>query len=626
MNAIKKGDFSVKNYTISILFTTLFTFFISIPVLGSTLITAPIDSRPISVEYLENLTSLAGDEFFTVDKKVLDYFSDNSSKNRFANSKEVRKQIEELVKKNNSENTTVLINTSTYITGGLVGSRCASNYDDYESALSDFHSLLTNYPKPTYYVNLAMPRNLPETRNNIIWPNDEKIRGLGYYYLKYNKDSDTKDYISKKFYRVTPTQMLMEWGYTKNKKEELGQNSLTPWEKEYLEHIESTYQHSTTYGSYLEAYQIPFEKTAALFESLLRWQKNGLLDEIIIGNDDFQLPDFINYMYKNSKETNWIPMENGSPIKFSFSRTYMTSGKNSIYNRLETMYGTQAAEKSMNGEHDKINFIFGMDEIPQLIYARDLSKRKQLTTRFDIAIFGESQKIADYDVLNAQSLLNNAINFTKSAENKTDSLFSLYLADYNGIQKDEIQKIVSQMNDSYENNSVGLIELYSSDVLNNGTNAILQNLLSKNGDKTGISAVQLACYSAWNTNANAIGLGVAHAQVYGITKQFDVTPSFLESQIKILGQHILEDGSYILHTKRQLNREGFQPQNKDTLISTSLYDILQPEPLMNAFKGESYSIGNQIYQVDSCSLFDYNFPWGRLFDCYLELKVQVSAL
>ena len=616
----------MKNYTISILFAALFTLFMSIPTLGATLITAPIDSRPISMEYLENLTNLAGDEFFTVDKKVLDYFSDNPSKNRFANSKEVRKQIEELVKKNNSEDTTVLINTSSYITGGLVGSRCASNYEDYESALSDFRNLLTKYPKPTYYVNLAMPRNLPETRNNTIWPNEEKIRGLGYYYLKYNKNSDAKDYISKKFYRVTPVQMLMEWGYTKNKKDELGQNSLTPWEKDYLEHIESTYQNSTIYSPYLEAYQIPFEKTAALFESLLRWQKNGLLDEIIIGNDDFQLPDFINYMYKNSKETDWIPMENNTPVKFSFSRTYMTSGKNSIYNRLENMYGTQAAQKAMNGSHDKINFIFGMDEIPQLTYARDLSKRKQITTQLEPIVFGESQKVADYDVLNAQSLLNNAINFTKSAENKTDSLFSLYLVDYNSVPENKTQEILNQMNASYEKNSVGLIELYSTEVLNSGTNAILQNLLSKNGNKAGLSAVQLACYSAWNTNANAIGLGIAHAQVYGITKQFDITPFFLESQIKILGQHILEDGSYILHTKRQLNREGFQPENKDTLISTSLYDILQPDSLIKAFKNEKYSIDNQTYQVDSCSLVDYNFPWGRLFDCYLELKVQVSAL
>lgn len=614
----------MKKYTISILFIILFTIFMNITALAATLITSPIDSRPISMEYLENLVNLAGDDFFTVDKNNLDYFSDNASKNRFGNSKEVRKQIEQLAKKNNSENTTILINTSSYITGGLVGSRCAVNYEDYENTLSDFHNLLTNYQNPTYYVNLAMPRNLPETRNNAIWPSDEKIRGLGYYYLKYNKDSDAKDYISKKFYRVTPTQMLMEWGYVKNKKEELGQNNLTAWEKEYLDYMQTTYENSTTYASYLKAYQVPFEKTAALFESLLRWQKNGLLDEIIIGNDDFQLPDFINYMYKNSKETDWIQTENNSPIKFSFSRTYMTTGKNSIYNRLKNMYGTEAAQQAINGNHDKINFIFGMDEIPQLIYARDLSKRKQITTQFDTTVFGEIQKVADYDVLNAQILLNNAINFTTAAENKTDNLLSLYLVDYNGVI--ETETIINQMNDSYKSGSVGLIELYSADVLNNGTNAVLQTLLSKSGNDTELSAVQLACYSAWNTNANAIGLGVAHAQVYGITKQFDFTASSLESQIKILGQHILEDGSYILHTKRQLNREGFQPENKDTLISTSLYDILQPDSLMKAFKNTRYTIENQTYQVNSCALVDYKFPWGRLFDCYLELKVNVFSL
>lgn len=612
------------NY-IKLILTAVFLITFHSTIQAATIITAPIDSRPISIEYMENLTNLGGDTFLTTDKKFLDYFSDGGAKDHFADSKAVREEIRKMVEENADDTTTVIINTTTYMTGGLVGSRCANCYEDYESALKEFRALITKYQQPYYYVNLAMPRNLPETRGNTIWPENEKVRGLGYYYLKFHKDSALKDYISKKFFRVTPTQMFMEWSYVENKKMELGSQSLTEWEKEYLEYIESNYKKNEKYQNYFIQYQKPFELTAQLFESVLRWQKEGLLDEIIIGNDDFQLPESISYLYKNA-ENDWIPLENGTPIKFSFSRTYMTTGKNSIYQRICNTYGQETASLAQKGSGEKINFIFGMDEIPQLIYARDCSRRNELTTNFTVTGMNNKEIVADYDVLSASKLVNNAFNFVQRADKKTEKQSHLFVIDYNNKEREASGQTINTMNKFFkQGDMIGLIELYNNDVLNSGANDVFQLLVENSKKPYEISIGQLAFYSAWNTNANAIGLGVAHGQVYGIAQQQQQeTKPFLEAQLQILGQHALEDGIYTVKTKRQMSRDGFQPENKDKLISTSLYDLIQPQIIENAVQSAVFSMNNKKYKAEKFELIDYNFPWKRAFDCYLKFKVTVK--
>ena len=78
------------------LLTAVLTFAVNIVsvsvVFGGTLITAPIDSRPVSVEYLGELAEMAGDNFYTVDETFLDYFPDGGE-GRFADSSKVREQL-----------------------------------------------------------------------------------------------------------------------------------------------------------------------------------------------------------------------------------------------------------------------------------------------------------------------------------------------------------------------------------------------------------------------------------------------------------------------------------------------------------------------------------------------------
>ena len=76
-----------------------FLFFISLlfplSVSAATVITSPVDSRPISTSYLENLVSINNDKLITIDNSYLDMFTADTEK--FADSKKVRELIRENV-------------------------------------------------------------------------------------------------------------------------------------------------------------------------------------------------------------------------------------------------------------------------------------------------------------------------------------------------------------------------------------------------------------------------------------------------------------------------------------------------------------------------------------------------
>ncbi len=594
-------------------------------VLGD-IITAPIDSRPVSFDYLENLVRLNNEAFFAPDKDILDMFPANANYSRFAESDNVRKQIKDYVSKSNNEDTTVIINISSYMTAGLVGSRCGDNYDDFDKKLDELEKLAELYDKPTYYVNLSMPRTLPETRMNDIWRDNKTYRGMGYYYIKNNPGCEDKNYISSEFSNINPVQLIMEWSYVTNKRYELGENSLEVWEKEFINYFDKVYKKCEPYKSYLSKYIMPFSAVSETFSRLMKMQKKGLIDEIVISNDDFQIPNFITYF--NTKNADWIPKESGSPIKFSFARNYITNGPRCIYKLLKDEKGVYEAQRALDGKGENINFIFGTDELSQLIYARDLSKRKNLSSDFNLVSTSTGSDVATFDVIKTNSLLKNSVNFVSAGKKKTYEKIDLYLFDYNNKNISSAY-ISDKMEESRKNGkNVGLIEIFSSDVLSAGGNSLFKKLLFNAREKNGKLGInELACYSAWNTNANAIGLGVAHAQVFGIMKQTSENKSeFLKNHLNILAIHCAEDGFYTVKGKRDLTNEGFLPVYEDTLKSDKLLNFIGYNEVKDAFNGGKYTIGGKEYTVRDFDISKYNFPWGRLFECCLEFDCEIETV
>ncbi|MBQ6554730.1 MAG: DUF4127 family protein, partial [Firmicutes bacterium] len=322
-------------------------------VYADTLISAPLDSRPISSDYLGNLAEVGGDKFICTDKEYLDYYSNNLAESHIGDSAKVREELADIVSKNNKKSATVIINSSSYITNGLVAGRCGKNYEDRKAALDDLEEMLTANPEPTYYFNLCMPRSLPETRFNEVWRETDdptKRLGIAYFYAQYNNDETAK----AKYGEPAPTQYLLEYGYVENKAFELGENSLTAWEKDFLRYFRTNFVKNKRYSEYVNYYKEPYTYTAEIFGKLLELQKKGLLDEIVVSNDDLQLPDSINYFY--SKGEKWIQTEKGTPVKYSFPRRMLVSDYNGIYKQFDRMYGSRERSNAMVGRGKNINF------------------------------------------------------------------------------------------------------------------------------------------------------------------------------------------------------------------------------------------------------------------------------
>lgn len=592
--------------------------------LAASIITTPLDSRPVSLEYLKDLTELAGDDFFSVKKSNLDYFSPKGD-GHFADSKQVRQDLAQLLSHHNNNDTTVILNTTSCLTGGLLGSRVAENYQNLEEGLAELKNTLEQYPNPRYYINLATPRNLPEDRGNTIWPFENSRRGLGYFYGKNYPDTDLGKWVNQYLSQSTPAQLIMEWSYVENKRAELGSKSLQPWEAEFHQYFTQEFMRQDRYKKYIETYQIPFQKTSELFQSLLQWQQDGIIDELVVSNDDLQLPDIISVLAANGVA---VPMENNSPIKFSYARTYLATGSTSILQHMEKVLGTEKTAAAKEGLGESINFLYGMDETPQLIYARDYASRMALTADFRPTIYGETKTAADYDVFAVPALLKNNMHFVSGSATKKTGVFSLIVYDYAGANEGDILSAANQLEAAAPLGDTGLIELFSSSSLAaKEGNSLYYTLLSR-AEQGGAGLTGLSCYSAWNTNANAIGLGIAHGQVYSIAKKSDLDQKqVLENHIKILARHILEDGVYTARSKQDLNQKRFQPTVDDVVEkSGALYDLLPIQRVFSAFENTNYQLNQEPYRVKGCQLVTYKFPWGRNFDCYLLIDVAVEKV
>lgn len=586
----------------------------NIPVFAYTIINVPLDSRPVSTDYLQRLTEIGNDEYISVSKESLDLFTAYDELNHFGNSPAVRDELEEIVSVHNDPNTTVIISTSCYITGGLVGSRCGVNYADYTQALEQLKNMIQTYSQPHYCINIVVPRALPETRAGAIWPDNNSYHGIGYFYLQYYPNCEDKATIQEKYANITPIQLLMEYSYTENKSLEAGYSSLTPWEKDFLSYFKNNFL-SEKYLPYVENYKLPYKATTEIFSELLNMQDYNI--DIIVGNDDLTIPESIAYF--NQSGADWIPKSKESPIKYSFARSYMQIYPNSIQNILTARYGITEKCLAVNGLGKNINIIHGTDELPQLIYAREYAKRHNLTTNFTLRYNDITKNVTPQDVIRPNEITRAAINFTKGSVGRyTDKPFAMFIYDYHSERYYSTEGLLKDMYAAHKSGfNVGLIELFDIYTTNSVYKKLIYNSDSSRVNNMSTGIWQLNTYSAWNTNANAIGLGIAQAQVYSIASQVSSDLMSTEkAQIKMLFQHLLEDGEYTKHGKRELVNAGFKPANSDN--STDLYNTLNVEQVTEAFKDTVYTIDGEEFTLTDIDLKVFSFPWVRTFDCYID--------
>ncbi|MCD7777928.1 MAG: DUF4127 family protein [Clostridiales bacterium] len=588
----------------TILFCLFVIFAAVCPAYGAEIFTAPIDSRPVSTDYLENLAEVSGDGFSCVTKDSLDFFSGKGEGDHIGDSASVREQIYNMASENNSEDSTFIISLTSYLTGGLVGSRNGVNYGDGEEAINSLQKLMDDFPLPAYYINMSMPRTLPDSRFGAIWTDDKTYSGLGSFYLKSHPECDKKTEITNTYSKVTAAQLILEWSYVKNH-QVMGE--LNDWEEDFLNYFNINFEIKDPYKQYLRNYRSPYLSIAEIGSKLMNLHNSGYNFELIISEDDFQLPDFI--IFLNDDELL------DDEIKYSFALNYM---ENTLYYTAKNTYGTTELEKALDGKGRYINFIFGTDEVPQLVYARDLSKRTGITPSLFLKKTNTTSSVAKFDVKSSDEVMSAAINFVSLGKRRASTPMDIFLFDCSG-DKNYLSFINSMETDSARGNDIALIELYTTAQTTTGENYLFTKLRDRSLNGSSFGLHSLSAYSAWNTTANAVGLGVANAAVYSINKELRNTEDFKKAALKVLLTHALEDGWYNCSGKRQLY--GYYPYYEEN-NEERLRGILEESSLLSVLENKTYETSEGSFTVANTEIAECCFPWSRTFECYIDVIIS----
>ncbi|MCC8014976.1 MAG: DUF4127 family protein [Eubacterium sp.] len=590
----------------ALLITTALTFLMMTETFGASVFTAPIDSRPVSTDYLERLSAVSGDSFVCVSDDSLDFFSGKTDLDHNGNSAAVREQIYKMAEENSSSDSTFIINMTSYLTGGLVGSRSGENYKDLNEAVESLEKLMTDFPEPNYYINISMPRTLPDTHFGEIWTDEKTYSGLGSFYLKANPDSGRAYEIASSYSRVTASQLLLEWSYVKNHK---AMGEISDWEEAFLKYFNKNFETKDPYKQYLSSYRAPYSAVSQVGAKLMKLYKQGLDFELIITEDDFQLPDFIIYLNDESLLSD--------ELKYSYALNYMETY---LYGEAKDTYGVTELENALKGKGNHLNFIFGTDEAPQLIYARDLSKRTGLIPNLFLKNDATSSSVAKFDVKTSDELLSSAINFVSAGTRRTTEETDLFIFDYADAGSYDL--FINKMENAYnQGNSVALMELYTTAETTTGNNYLFKLLCDRSRENYSFGFHSLCAYSAWNTTANAIGLGVAHAAVYSINKELNNSKDFVKANLQMLITHGSEDGVYNCDIKRNLY--GYYPywdeNNKDKLAS-----LFEEYTITDCFDNKTYETSDGELTVKTADVTDCYFPWLRTFECCFDVALEAE--
>ncbi|MEN8905282.1 MAG: DUF4127 family protein [Clostridiales bacterium] len=609
----------------------------------NTIINVPIDIRPVSNEYMENLVDLGGDNMISVDRKYLDKGPSSPDVNDWVkgDSINLRCDLIEKLKYNNNKNTTVIINSSAYIFNGLVYSRIPDSYleNNIENALKDLDKITKRYKKPRYYFHVMMPRVIPETRG-FDYKTSHVDYGLEYYYLKL-KDGIIDETKKSKF-----TDLLIEYGYVKSKKD-MGKK-LEIWESEFLNNFNYNYIKCASDDFIYKGipianlYEKIYSDTCYLMKKMIKKVRYACIDELVISMDDYLIPTFI----KNKKDEDWVDKdEYSNPVKYSFGRRYLDE----VILMQEDIFGKDSVEDSIQGRNKKINYIFGTDEVPQMIYSRDLTRRKHFATKLEVNYTldkdQESSKkhVGAYDALSTEKLISQRINFVtrklkKGYENRIEEKndarnFMLFvhnsdLKDENGknylYNEEESINFAREVYREYNKGSnIGVLDLM--------TNRVDWGLLEKLSEYKENSINQLACYSGFNTIGNSTGLGIAHAQVFGTADYLYGNSNnkniIAKAHSKVLIQHLLEDGIY--NTKLRYVAPGTYSYIKNNINvvfnNTTKYDTNNKPGgrfwIVNKFMENSLRINNELYKWDKISV-EGDLPTNRVFECIVKSEIQ----
>ncbi len=635
---------------------------------ATTVITVPIDSRPVSYQNFKLLTEIGGDECVVITEGLDGGLPIQATPTErqytlfnHGNSGDTRLSLKDTIS-DIQGNKTIIINTASCFTNGLIGSRMPTSYyadnteaendthfryanetnefiDSWIEYLNDLRNIIKEQNSSSrIYVHCVIPRTQPgEYLGNCDQARPDPDGGTwGANGWNFNTDNKGLSYFhtSNESEKTSCMDILREWSYLESKylstKQPDGSHGLEDYEWDCLTHYNNMYRFddSPYKTNILNAFNNLFVNAEYFLIQLMKSVASGIIDELIIGVDDIEFPAFYhgNSLFdKNSVKYSFANtcLEN---IK-EYHRTHMLSNPDRIN---DGIVFTDNINDSLECCAEHINYLLGTDETPQLIYARDLTRRMHRTPKYlnySLPNTGEMGSVGEYDIDTISDVLRKTQNFitntsyyhyddpneySKPRNYLNDAVYEVgemhTFVRCNKKIKDggdavtAAKSIYNAFNDPYNdsttssprrfnNGNINMCLLDSAledpDVENScdwyehdaGADWLLLHTLkdvykgSLNDPMYSQNSVsQLSAYSAWNTVGNSLGLGLAHAQVFAIMDSTydDMTDekakTIVTAHIKLLATHMLEDALYNRMKGNKLKMFSNIYTSDDTLI------------------------------------------------------------
>lgn len=461
----------------------------------NTILLNPVDRRPITNEYVKLQAELIGADVKVTDVQYADFYIGENSYLP-GNAESIRNQFDEIVRSNNRLDATVILNTASYLNGGLTASRMPSTYKYKEGVIYRIEKLLNENSLPNFYVNVNIPRTKPDTRG-FYWGQDTWIDAYEKFVLGQNKQTRFDEAIFQ-YSHLT----------IKSKYEQLTDKEQLFVNHFYVNYIENCPEKLKYNGKPLAlVYEKMFQDAEYMINTLVGMTEKYPQLEVVISVDDCSLPKVIeNSLYSSKNE---------------YSTTY------EIINRIKATNVLDSKSVSM---------IYGYDDVIQSIVARDYTKRTGKKTEYVIRYLqGDETKshIGPYDAVSVEEIITSEIEFLNEHGTYVDKVYNVFVH-----------------NSDKQENLLGVDQAgFVAREIKATPNAIVLDLKTNKSDEELMKALQsygfpMKVYSGWNTIGNAINLGLAHAQVQD---------KEAVGHDKLFAQHIYEDWIYNNHYKGVLD-------------------------------------------------------------------------
>lgn len=475
----------------------------------------PLDSRPANTQYPELLAKLAGSDI-EIPYEYLDNFLTPAD----------RHQLWQWLSKETTKMNTLIINTSVLFNGSLIETRNPEAYDTVEESLELFRNYCLKNSEKNIVVIDVLPRLLPSQFTRL-WPYKDPL-------VEYAINLDKAD---------------------------INGSAIASLSTDIPQDI-------------LDEYLSIYDKAALKTHSLIEMTEEGLIDHLLIGQDDAE--------------------------------------KHGLSNKI-----VRSIEEKLN---DNITFVHGADELTTLALVKSIISVPEQGVNIAYTNKEFITKVFPFEADTLEKVLEAKLNYLALENNPNSPFLEIIHTDPNNST--EVLRIIAESHHDY----VGVADIAFT---NRGDISLRESFLAPQ------TFNRIDGYSGWNTASNTLGTELSHFATIQHFLSQDLSKSekikALEAYMSFKYIRFAEDFVYQGILRNDLNNrllaKGLDPNNlreRQAEAETILQELFGPyqEQLKKTFIGE-HTLGEisfTVKEIDS----EISLPWARTFEAKITPEVRVK--